>query len=368
MMSLARRTKPMDKFSDFILEKNLSTDKNVQGKKTIDPRKKTSISNYSRFLGSTGHKKKFKPRERVSRSNYDKAVGRRKRRGSKTKSARQILSNKFGIKKAMAKDGNNRYVLKHLDIQEMIKRLGYVYDNVRMFWTNNEKAKPIEEPKNKKTKTKPEKPKGSNIDTEEPSSTPTVDTEKEEENSDEDGEQEIVTLSDGSKLDMNDTKFSFIGNGGIEYDITEDDLRSYSARLALARFFEMPSALKFEEAEEEEEGKDEKGKRMFSVYVDPVIPREKVLDKINNLGYSWNVNKQEWEKNGKSVFEIFKDSDNYEDKEIMLGRVYLAIMGYLHSLEFTEGEPTMSAEEVKDNMETLGFSYNQDSGWEHFNG
>lgn len=356
----------MDNFSDFILEKNFSTDKNIQGKKTIDPKKRSSISNYDRFLGAKGHKQKFKPRDRVSRSNYEKAIGRRKRRGSKTKSARNILANKYGIKKAVEKDANSRYVLKHLQIQEIIKKYGYVYDNKRMQWTNNEGAAPIEEPKKKKSA---KKVKPSNIDVDGPKAAPKVDVEKDAENTEEDGEDEFITTPDGQKINVNDTKFSFIGNGGIEYDVTEDDLRSYSARLALARFFEMPSALKFEEAEEENEGVDDKGKKTVSVYVDPVIPREKVLEKMETLGYSWNVNAQEWQKNGQSVYDIFKDSENAEPKEVMLGRVYLAILGFLHAFEYVEVEPTMTPEEVMESMQLIGFTYNaKNRVWEHFNG
>jgi hypothetical protein len=353
----------MDNFSDFVVEKNFSTDKNIQGKKTIDPRSKSSKSNYTQHLGATGHKQKFKPRDRVSRSNYDKAIGRRKRRGSKTKAARNILANKFGVKKAVQKDANNRYVLKHLQIQEIIKKFGYVYDNNKMAWTNNEK--PEEIAKQKKKTTHDSKPE-TNIDVEAPNGAPKVDIEKDEESN---GDDEFIISPTGEKININDTKFSFIGNGGIEYDITEDDLRSYSARLMLARFFGMPSALKFEEAEEENEGPGDDGKKQISVYVDPVIPREKVLDKLESIGYSWNTITQDWQSNKQSIYDIFANNENAEPKNVMLGRVYLAILGFLHAFEYEDNEPTMTAEEVVENMQVLGFVYNEETKvWEHFNG
>ena len=352
----------MDKFSDFILnEKNISTDKHVQGKKDIDPKIKSTKSNYTNFLGATGHKKKFKPRDRVSRSNYEKSIGRRKRKGSKTKMARNILAKKYGIKKAIHKDKNKRYVLKHLDIQNMIKKMGYVYDNQKMIWTNNEVPKATKKNTNKPSQAGSSGSK-SNLDIDAPDSSPKVDVEK-----DENEEPEIITTKDGQKIDVNETKISIIGNGGIEYDVTEDDLRSYSARLMLARFFDMPSALKFEEAEEEQEDLDNEESSTISVYVDPVIPRDKVMDKIESLGYSWSPDAQEWQKNSESIFKEFSDNENFEEKKVMTGRILLAIIGYLHAFEFIDGKPEMEPEEVLENMGVLGFAYNNDV-WEHFNG
>lgn len=368
-----------DKFSLFF-EKNITTDKKVDGLKSHKPRVKSSKSNYDLFMRAKGHKKKFKPRDTVKRSNYERNVGRVKRRGGKTKSARAILSKKYGIKRAVEKNADKKYVLRHLEVQEMIRRLGYIYDNKRGVWDNREGAAPVKkgkmakfkhaEPSEKEPEQKkdPKKdPSKAAVDTTdkveadaEKETSPIIDVEKEEENDDE---------SDSSDPEDN-TKFTAIGNGGIEYDITEGDIKSYSARMMLAEFFGMKSALKFEEAEEEDEGTDDLGNKNVSVYIDPVISREKVVEKIESLGYNWNVDQQEWQKSGVSIFEVFKDKEDIEHKAIYDGRTYLAILGFIHAFSFDEeGGAEMEDADVLDNMSILGFSYNQETNkWDHFNG
>lgn len=367
-----------DKFSLFF-EKNITTDKKVDGLKSRNPKVKSSKSNYDLFMRAKGHKKKFKPRDTVKRSNYERKIGRVKRRGGKTKAARSILSKKYGVKRAIEKNEDKKYVLRHLEVQEMIRRLGYVYDTVRGIWDNREGASEIKkgkpgkfkhvEPSGKEpvAKQEPKKDvpdKKSSMDkvedAAEEESTPIIDVEKEEDSD----------KPDDSDSPEDNTKLTAIGNGGIEYDITEDDIKSYSARMMLAEFFGMKSALKFEEAEEEDEGVDEIGNKNISVYIDPIISREKIVEKIEGFGYSWNVDKQEWQKSEVSIFEIFKDKEDIEHKAIYDGRTYLAILGFIHAFSFDdEGGAEMEDSEVLDNMSILGFSYEQETGkWDHFNG
>lgn len=361
----------MDKFSDFIIrEKDFASkkkdddkkNKSLHGKKDNDPRVKSAKSNYSNFLGAKGHKKKFEPRKKVARSNYDKSIGRRKRGGGKTKMARTILAKKLGVKKAIHKDENSKYVIKHLDIQSMMRKFGYIYDSKHFRWVKKEDTKNSADSSNKSNgSSSTETP--SNISNDIPQSGSIMDIEK-----DDDDEVDIITDAKGNKIDANETKFTAIGNGGIEYDVSEDDIRSYSARLMLALFFDMPSALKFEEAEEEDEDVGDNSKAI-SVYVDPVIPRDKVVDKIENLGYSWSVDNQDWRKNDISIFDEFAKDESSEQKDVMMGRIYLSILGFLYAVEFVNNEPTMAKEDVLENMSVLGFIFNKETNtWEHGNG
>ena len=353
-------------FSEYMTEKekkarafNREPDE-IKALKTNNPREKSKKGKVDDFFGKSAHKKaKFSVKKKAGRSNSDKAIGRRKRKSGKTRNARQILNQKHGINRAIDKDENKKYYLDHLQIADMMKKFGYDWEQEDGSWNNTEPRKAAFKAKNKRKKEvvpgtdgrKKISDFGKDEDIENVAIVPKPDTDQD------DFEFEI----DGKKVPEEDlTDFTAIGAGGIEYDITEEDLMEYEARLILGLIHGGRSAMHFEEVEETEEQSDIDAGDATVITVDPIIPTDKVLDKIEQLGYTYFPQLDEWRLDGEFPFQ--EDADG-EDKKSVLARTYLAALGHFEVFDFDEEDnpSSLSKERVLQLMGDYGFEWNPES-------
>jgi len=342
--------------------------------KTASPRKKggTGKGNFDKFLGKRAHKKAvFSPKKRVKRSNTDVALGRRKRKGGKTKNARSILANKHGVKKANQKDQNAEFYFDHLQIAELMKRFGYDWQQDHGQWSNKEKRTAPKMPKQRDTKEIPgtvKRKKISDFGKKNNDEVAIVNTDIEEPQS---SDAPFTVNRNGEEIEVPEdqlTDFTMIGAGGIEYDITEEDLMSYEGRLILGLIHGGKSAMHFEELEESEEDSDVEDDRSVTVItIEPIIDREKVLDKMEDLGYDYYPQVDEWRIDNEFPFAEDKEG---EDKKSIIGRTYLAALGHFEVFDFDEEDNpiAVSKEEVTQMLKEFGFEWSADaSTWKKIN-
>jgi hypothetical protein len=330
--------------------------------KTGSPKLKigTGKGNFDKFLGKRAHKKAlFSPKKRVKRSNTDVALGRRKRKGGKTKNARSILANKHGMKKANQKDQNAEFYIDHLQVAEMMKRFGYDWEQEDGEWSNKE-DRVAAKPKKKRKKeiipgTKRKKISSfGNKDDAKVSTDTSIDFDPTNFSVPQNGQDVEVPEEDL-------TDFTMIGAGGIEYDINEEDLMAYQGRLILGLIHGGKSAMHFEEVEETEEDSDvEDGAQVTVITIEPIIDREKVLDKVESLGYSYFPQVDEWRIDNKFPFE---DNAEGEDKKSIIGRTYLAALGHFEVFDFDEEDNpiAISKEDVTQMLLEFGFIWDEES-------
>lgn len=361
-------------FSKFIKENNNLNEKKreasafnrepdtIPALKTDSPKLKqgTGKGNFDKFLGKRAHKKAlFSPKKRVKRSNTDVALGRRRRKGGKTKNARSILANKHGIKKANQKDQNAEFYLDHLQVADLMKKMGYDWEQDNGQWSNKEDRVAPKQPKERKkeyipgTKRKKISSFGKKDD-------PMVNTD-----SADDFDASLFSVTqNGKEVDIPEedlTDFTMIGAGGIEYDITEEDLMAYQGRFVLGLIHGGKSAMHFEEVEEAEEDSDvEDGAQVTVITIEPIIDRDKVLDKVESLGYSYFPQVDEWRMDNKFPFD---DDSKGEDKKSIIGRTYLAALGHFEVFDFDEEDHpiAISKEDVTQMLLDYGFIWNEES-------
>lgn len=355
-------------FSEFFTEKkkqarafNREPDK-IKALKTTDPRIKSKKGKVDDFFGKRAHKKaKFSVKKKAGRSNTDKAIGRRKRKGGKTKNARQILANKHGINKAVEKDQNKKYYLGHLEIAELMSKFGYDWEQDDGTWSNKEERVPLKPKKKRKRKKVPGTDGRKKIS---------------DFGKDEDGEvvvipkddgldNEPLTINrDGEEIEIPEedlTDFSTIGAGGVEYDITERDLMEYLARFILGLVHGGRSAMHFEEVEESQEASDVEDETEATVIVvEPIIDTERVLDKVEELGYEYFPQLDEWRLDDE--FPFVPEADE-EDKKSILARTYLAALGHFEVFDFDEDDQPLSIakDRALELMNTYGFEWNPET-------
>ena len=331
--------------------------------KTNSPKIKqgTGKGNFDKFLGKRAHKKAlFSPKKRVKRSNTDVALGRRKRKGGKTKNARSILANKHGIKKANQKDQHAEFYLDHLQVAELMKKMGYDWEQEDGQWSNKEDRVAPKQPKDRKKETIPGTKRRKKISDFGKKDSPKVNTDATD-NFDPSG---FSVIQNGKEVEVPEedlTDFTMIGAGGIEYDITEEDLMAYQGRFILGLLHGGKSAMHFEEVEETEEDSDvEDGAQVTVITIEPIIDREKVLDKVESLGYSYFPQVDEWRID--NIFPFDEDAEG-EDKKSVIGRTYLAALGHFEVFDFDEEDNpiAVSKEDVTQMLLDYGFIWNEET-------
>lgn len=356
-------------FSEFLTEKkkkarafNREPDE-IKALKTQSPREKGGKGNVDNFFGKRAKKKaKFSVKKKAKRSNTDKALGRRTRKGGKTKNARQILANKHGVKKATQKDQNKEYYLDHLQVAELMKKFGYDWEQEDGNWNNKEDRVHVEPEKKRKRKPVPGTDGRKKIsdfgrddeDLEDIAFIPTPD----------DNDDPLTIKRNGKEVEVPEdelTDFTTIGAGGLEYDITESHLMEYLGRFILGLVHGGRSAMHFEEVEETQEPSDvEEDEEATVITLEPIIPTEKVLDKVEELGYEYYPQLDEWRLDGNFPFV---EESNEEDKRSILARVYLAALGHFEVFDFDEEDQPVSLgkDRVLQLMDEYGFMWNPET-------
>lgn len=362
-------------FSNFYEDKKkikhgLVDPKDIPALKSQQPREKTR---QNKTLGRKPFKKKkFGAKDRVKRSRYDKAIGRRKRKGGKTKNARQILASKHGIKKAIDKDNNAEYYYDHLKIAELMKKFGYDWQDQDGSWQHKEEREATK-PKKKRVRRKKFsliKPKvGRPEDPEKDKDRDETELAKIDKEAGTTDDEPFVVKRHGKDVTVDEkdlTYFTIIGAGGIEYDVTEEDIMTYEARLILALIHGKHAMLKFEEFEETEEDSAQfDDEKVTVISIEPLIEREKVLDRIEELGYEYWPELDEWKIDDKFPFPENEEVD--EDKKSIIGRSYLTAMGYFEAMSFErDNTPSgLSKDEVLDLMSEHGLVWDEtNTTWE----
>lgn len=357
-------------FSNFITEKKKTASgfnrepEDIKALKTTNPRIKSKKGNVDNFLGKGAHKKaKFSVKKKAKRSNTDKAIGRRKRKGGKTKNARKILSDKHGVTKATQKDQNKEYYFDHLQVAEFMKKYGYDWDQETGIWDNKVERKPLKPKRKRKRKPVPGSDGRKKISDFGKGNVAFIPS------SGNDDEEPFTVTRDGEEVTVPEdqlTNFTAIGAGGIEYDITEEDLMEYEARFILGLVHGGRSSMHFEEVEESQEDSDlEEQTEATIITVEPIISTDKVLDKIEEIGYEYFPQIDEWRLDGE--FPFLEESEE-EDKKSILARTYLAALGHFEVFDFNEeDQPTsISKDSVLELMNTYGFTWDPErSTWAH---
>lgn len=285
-------------------------------------------------------KSSFDTNKKVKNSAFNRSFGRKPKSKNRTKQARTILSKKHGIKKAVEKGFDGKYVMKHTEILQTMSNLHYEYDKTMHKWVlgkgKQQKAKKDDDLDAKDSQI------GKKIE---------VDSEKSDRKDADDKNSKVKkVIKNKESIDIDDIQYTVVGNGDDEYDVSEEDIMTYTARQILVLFHDMKSALRFEEATDEEKEEDDPSQVVIS---EPVIDRDVVLDKMENLGYTWIADRQDWLLNKKNVY------DDIHTKQSINGRAHAASIGYLFSLYYdNDKQPEeMSDQEVYDILIEKGFRW-----------
>ena len=135
----------------------------------------------------------------------------------------------------------------------------------------------------------------------------------------------------------------------------------YLARFILGLIHGGKSAMHFEEVEENQENSDIDDDNVTVITVEGIISTEKVLDKIEKLGYDYYPQLDEWKIDGEFPFP--EEEGKTEDKMSILGRTYLAGLGHFDVFDFDDNDTPLSVskKQVIKLLDGYGFFWNPES-------
>jgi len=312
------------------------------------------------------YKFKKKSLQDVPKSNKqnlrDKGYRKSKKRSNRTQSARDILSQRHGIKKATARV-DNKYVLDHEQITDLMDKMGFAFDDNKGSWGAEPKAKGKAEPEKKKQNKQEYLSKGKEklndlpdgeaelaIDVDEIDDPP-ISFKDLFHNQDE----ELDDVDDVDDIEDEEwyTDLFTKGKDGEVYHITEREVMIFQGRYLLGLIWE---EYDYSEYEENEAGD-----------IWGVMSRRDVVRAMNSLELEWDEFGDVWV-NPEGV-EVFQFRDNHDDtKKTIIGRSLLANMNFLEFIQFDEETetPKMLTDTVEDQMKEMDFEWNNSEElWEY---
>lgn len=315
------------------------------------------------------YKFKKKSLQDVPKSNKqkirDKGYRKSKKRSNRTQSAREILAKTHGIKKAMARV-DNKYVLDHEQITDIMDRMGFAFDDRKGKWDAAPKAKAEKEPEKKKNQNKNQKylSKGKKKLTDLPDgdAEPALDVEEIDDppisfkdlfhNQDEDELEDVDDVNDIEDEDWYTDLFAK-GKDDEVFHITEREVMIFQGRYLLGLIWE---EYDYSEYEINEAGE-----------LWGLMSRRDVIRAMTALELEWDEFNDIWV-NPEGV-DVFRFRDNHDDtKKTIIGRSLLANMNFLEFIQFDEEteRPKMVTDSVEDKMKEMDFEWNDSEEiWEY---
>jgi len=259
------------------------------------------------------------------------------KRSSRIQDAREILASKHQVSDAIEKKKDRSYVIDRYGIEKLMRKYGYIFDVLTKKWIKSEEGKNPNKKDDEKDESEEDKAKddgqenGINIDAAFADS-------QEYDKTDENGESKFKPEPDKDDFDH----FKKV-NSAVQL---ETKLKPLQARYLLAISRDEPENTKFSV---------DKDKIVFK----PKISDEKILEKVKNLGWVWNSDKDIWLDETNTIPEkAFKVG---ETRQSLMARSYLAAMDDLSAIQFTRSrEPIITAEEANSMLKNRGYVFDKE--------
>lgn len=266
----------------------------------------------------------------------DELEEERKKRKSKTQDARHILAHKHQQKKAEEKKHNSRsYVLDQFDIEKLMSKFNYVYDDNLEKWVQKKKQdkQELDTDNNKKSEGDPyikrtgEDPYKKQVSPEEEEypSKKQVSPEEEEE--------------DPSKKQYNKDETKIENN--------DDHVKLYQARFILAVVYDLIDYVKY-------------NKNI------PLIPNDEVVSQMTKRGFYWNEDNNFWYTEDLTIpNELFNIGEN---KKSIIARSYAAHLFDKNAINIDNEskQPILDKENVISKLENKNYVWSESlDKWQH---
>jgi len=261
---------------------------------------------------------------------------------SRIQDAREVLSTKHQVHKAIEKNKDRAYVIDQYGVEKLMKQYGYVYDDNNLKWLKKAHSPSPEDVKPKSsTDTKP-------TDIKAPKNLPDEDKEKISKPEDfnvvgDVPEKQSSETTDGlEKLEPTEKDYNKFKT--IKDPVTlESKLKPLMARFIISLSQESKEPSEFELKD--------------NGLLVPKIEDKEVLLKMHDRKLEWNGEKDIWVDDTNTLPEIIFNSG--DSRQSLLARSYLASMGEIAAIQFDmEHNPLFSAEESNNRMESHGYVWN----------
>lgn len=292
----------------------------------------------------------------------DKGFRKSTQRSNRTQDAREILAKKHGIKKAMARV-DNKYVLDHEQINDLMDRMGFKFNDVRGVWSSSTRdiAQPDEPEKKKDTSFNPEQGEEA-LDDIDGTKEKAHDLSQVEDpdisfkdfffNQEDEDLEDFDDVDDMEDEDWYRSDF-VIGKDEEIFHITEREVMIFQGRFLLG--------LIWEEYDYSEYKINEAGE------IWGVMSRRDTIRAMKALELEWDEFNDVWvDSEGVEVFRF--RTEHSELKKTVIGRALLANMNFLEYIQFDSetGKPKVHAESVDDKMAEQDFKWNNSEEiWEY---
>lgn len=268
------------------------------------------------------------------RRKYNKWV----RKSSPTFWGRKLLSGKFQDQDAVKKDENNQYILNQDAISQRLNQRGYYWDMHKKMWLKAEDAKDVPNTASKPKAAEPEKAETTQTE-------PVAKSSETKPDSSDDTQPEASETSDYEAEDDSET------DSDKELDPLADPsiiakMKLMQARLVLGVTTEKPEVTLFNTNENKEDV--------------PVVADKDILEKINNLGYTWDDTKKMWLDQALSMPKKLIDIE--ETRKSVLARSLLAAIDSVNAIKVNaSGLPSIKTEKLDTKMDKQGYVWNTDT-------
>lgn len=263
----------------------------------------------------------------------------------KTRKAREVLAKKHQMK-VVLKRTNRQYLVPKNEIESLMKKYSYAYDEQSGTWG---KATP----KIKTNKPSSASNSGGNSNKE---NIPTV---KNNFNSIKNkifpsvtnGSEKETSEPNKAKTDTDpiDSEEDTLDKNPLSNPEIRKRMKNYQSRFILAIGHDDRNSLIFVKTETEE-----------GVTYVPQIKDDEILSKITLLGYTWNSDKLLWmSENVTLPNSIFAKNEN---QKTIFARAYLASIGKINSIELNDsGMPSKTTEDVVEQIQNKNFVYDTEN-------